>query len=84
MSELVPYWEELASELDFPVSTIEQIKLDNRRVFSQCREMLSMWLGPESPSSEEPTWQSLITAMRNIDLTVLAGELDRIINCCND
>ena len=80
VSELIPYWEELAYELDFPACTIEEIKLDNRRSYDQCQQMLSTWLGPRSPSRDVASWGSLITAMRNIDLRNLANTLEGMVN----
>ena len=68
-------WKQLATRLHFETHEVKAIEKDNTTVMQMCREMLGKWL--EGQGQRKPrTWATLIEALREMDLEVLANELD--------
>ena len=77
MEEVTPNWENLAIQLKFKFSQIEQIRNDNRRTVDCCQEMFSMWL---TEGFRRPvTWKTLLDALDDVDYQVMADKLRKLL-----
>ena len=76
-------WERVATRLHFPVDAIEVISRDSHhQCDSACRTMFSRWLDGEG--REPRTWGTLVTVLYEADLSSVANELEKMINCANE
>ena len=73
-------WEQVATRLHFPPNTIEVISRDcHHQCDPACRSMFTRWLGGEGRTPM--TWGTLVGALYEADLSSVAQELDKMINC---
>ena len=67
-------WKELAEHLHFEKYQVDAIQLNNSTVRDMCRDVLGKWL--EGGRKREPrTWNTLLLALREMNLTELADEV---------
>ena len=67
-------WKELAEHLHFENSQVNAIQLNNSTVKDMCRDMLGKWLEGKG-KRESRTWNTLLLALREMNLTELADEV---------
>ena len=71
-------WEEVATRLYFEGYDIKRIKKDNHHQSREaCHAMLSEWL--EGNGREPKTWETIIKALEEAQLSEVAKELSNII-----
>ena len=76
-------WEQVATRLYFPADAIEVISRDSyHQCDSACRTMFSRWLDGEG--REPRTWGTLVTVLKEADLSSVANELEKLISCANE
>lgn len=61
MERLKPRWKKVAIALNFSIHHIDTLKQEDDSV---C-QLLSEWLGGANQGSEDPTWASLIEALKH-------------------
>ena len=71
-------WEDVATQLHFEGYDIDAIGRDaNHKTDSACRTMFTKWL--EGEGRKPTTWRTLITALNEADLSVVAEELNTLL-----
>lgn len=63
-------WKRIGIVLGIDITTMEVIRMDNRRTDDCFMEMLTIWL---RNSDLMPCWKSLTTALQSINIDVLLG-----------
>lgn len=63
-------WKRIGIALGIDVTTLEVIRMDNRRTDDCFMEMLTIWLRSNDPV---PCWKSLTQTLRSINIEVLSG-----------
>ena len=75
-------WEDVATQLHFEGYDIDAIGRDaNHKTDSACRTMFTKWL--EGEGHKPTTWRTLITALNEADLSVVAEELNAFLKTNN-
>ena len=75
MEGMAAKWKRVAIALSIRSDRIEILDANSHKVEDACLEMLQWWL----ENAEKPTWRALIEALRDIDLQVLAHNIEKAL-----
>ena len=72
-------WEDVATRLYFSPSLIDSIRKNNNEVEKAFDDTMKQWLNGTEGARAPIIWRTLLTVFREINRSVLAGELERIL-----
>ena len=70
-------WECVATRLYFEGHEIRSLRADHHQVIDACREMFIEWL--EGKGRLPKTWETVITALEEADLSEVASDLKDVL-----
>ncbi len=80
ISELSPKWSDISDLLGFSTARIQQIRQDNNGVQDRCKEVMRLWLDSEEGTYRYPTtWEGLIELLEDIELSILASDIRKVV-----